>query len=410
MAPNYKRIDNGIVRRGKSFYFTVSMGYDENKHQIRKTSTFHPPDKATMRQAEQLAKEAYFQFKQRCKGYRNYNENMKFSRLVELYLELYAPNRLKPVTAYCYENHIRYHFLNEFGNRRLFEFTPALLTDYFNHHTTITNGKKVSLSPANAKRLYGILQSIFSFAVSQNYISTSPCRNVILPAPSNYAGPPKSFTREELQEFLTYFNEYSPVNIIIKLLLFSGMRTGECLGLMWSDIDFEKNTIHIRRSLSKVGGKLSLSTPKTKNSNRTIFLSSTIRQLLREHQKHQLALFKNSGSQFPHLEMVFTSSTGNYKSRDSLYRSFKQRLKNTPYASMTLHSLRHCNATLLLNQGIDIKIVSEHLGHASIQVTGNIYADVLSETKVKTAELIDHELFLPQKSSQTKDDNKTNNK
>ena len=77
---------------------------------------------------------------------------------------------------------------------------------------------------------------------------------------------------------------------------------------------------------------------------------------------------------------------------------------------MTLHMLRHCNATLLLNQGIDIKIVSEHLGHASIQVTGNIYADVLSETKVKTAEIIDRELFLPQKPSPPKEDNKTNSK
>lgn len=402
MTEQYKRIDTGIVQRGKSFQFTVSMGYDQSKKQIRKTYTYHPPAKTTNRQAEKLAKEAYFHFKQRCKGYVEYNENMKFSQLVEQYMKIYAANCLKPITAYCYQKHIEYHFLNVFGNRRLCEITPALLTDFFYSHKTIAKGKEVPLSPANAKRLYSIMQSIFSFAVSQNYISNTPCRNVILPATFSERNRPKSLDLEELKDFLSYFQGYSSVNTIVKLLLFTGMRTGECLGLKWQDIDFANRTIHIRQNLSKVGGELYLTSPKTKNSNRYIFMSSSTIGLLKEHLSHQKELLHACGSTASHPEMVFTSSTGNYKSRDSLYRTFKKRLQNTPYHFLTLHSLRHCNATLLLNNGVDIKIVSEHLGHSSIRVTGDIYTDVLPTTKMQTAELIEKQLCYQDENNQKK--------
>ena len=60
----------------------------------------------------------------------------------------------------------------------------------------------------------------------------------------------------------------------------------------------------------------------------------------------------------------------------------------TEFENLTLHQLRHCNATLLLNSGVDLKIVSEHLGHCDIGVTANIYADVLKSTKAKVADLV----------------------
>lgn len=63
-------------------------------------------------------------------------------------------------------------------------------------------------------------------------------------------------------------------------------------------------------------------------------------------------------------------------------------VKGTEFESLTLHQLRHCNATMLLNSGVDIKIVSEHLGHCDIGVTANIYADVLKSTKAKVADLV----------------------
>lgn len=98
------------------------------------------------------------------------------------------------------------------------------------------------------------------------------------------------------------------------------------------------------------------------------------------------------GTSFIHPEMVFTSDTGNYNDQSCLNTTFRKRLRNTEFEYLTLHCLRHCNATLLLNSRVDIKIVSEHLGHSDIGVTADIYADVLASSRRKTADVIEFKL------------------
>ena len=95
------------------------------------------------------------------------------------------------------------------------------------------------------------------------------------------------------------------------------------------------------------------------------------------------------GDDFAHPEMVFVSARGNYRDRNSVYQSLKRFTKGTEFEDMTLHQLRHCNATMLLNSGIDLKVVSEHLGHCDVNITAEIYADVLRKTKARTAEQIE---------------------
>ncbi len=90
--------------------------------------------------------------------------------------------------------------------------------------------------------------------------------------------------------------------------------------------------------------------------------------------------------------MVFTSALGNYRDRNSVYHYLKRFTKGTEFESLTLHQLRHCNATLLLNSGVDLKVISEHLGHCDIGVTANIYADVLQKQKTCLADTIDDKL------------------
>ncbi len=388
-----RRVDTGIIQRGSTYRFTVCIGYDVVGKQIRKTTTFTPPDGMTEKKADKLAKEEYINFRNRCKGLSAFNENMRFKELTEQYFKVFAPNKLKPVTAYNYDKMVSYHFMAYFGNMKLKDISTGMLTDFFNSHKiTAKDGIEYPLAPSTAKKLYTIFQSIFTFAVNQNYIKETPAKGVILPSRDVTKDEKRKYmTESELTRFLTMLDGYSDFNTMIKLLLYTGMRSGELLGLQWEDIDFNTKTIHIWHTLSDVGGKHFLTTPKTKNSKRYISLSSTVEDIIKEHRKYQLEL-QMAINDFAHPEMVFTSALGNYKDRGSLNTSFRRFFKGSEFDFLTLHSLRHCNATLLLNSGVDIKIVSDHLGHSDISVTADIYADVLASTRRKTAEVIDFKL------------------
>ena len=385
-----RRVDTGIQQRGNSYLFTVALGMDANGKQIRKTTTFTPPEGMSQGKADKLAKEEYVYFKNRCKGLLSFNENMRFSDLCEEYFKLYAPNRLKPLTAYNYENIVAFHFKEYFGNKKLKEITPVILTQFFcNLTVTDKDGTIRPMKPATIKRVYNVMQSICHFAVTQNYLKETPCRGVILPTKdSTKDDKRKSLTEEELPRFIALFDGYTPLNVIVKTLLFTGMRSGEALGLQWSDIDFDKKLIIVNHTLTDVGGKHFLTTPKTKTSKRIIYMSDNLVELLKEHKRKQHELIFALGKEFAHPEMVFTSALGNYKDRSCLNTSLKRFLKGTEFEFMTLHCLRHSNATLLLNSGVDLKVVSEHLGHSDVSTTANIYTDILDSTRKKTAEII----------------------
>lgn len=351
--------------------------------------TFNPPMGLTQKQADKLAKEEYINFSNRCRGLHTLKENMRFSELIEEYKKLYIPSKLKKSTAYNYEHLIEYHFMDYFVTKKLKDINPAVISHFFSTHKTNARGKETTLKPSTMKKLYTILQSVFSFAVSQGYIKETPCRNVILPRTDLIEDERKHLLLEELSTFLSIFGFYSQFNAIILTQLFTGLRPGECLGLQWEDIDFENRKITLKHNLSDVGGTHELDTPKTKGSKRYLFMSDSLYHLLKKHYIEQKKLQLALGSDFKHPEMVFTYATGNYKDRSCLNTQFKKRLKGTGLEFMTLHKLRHTNATLLVNYGIDLKIVSEHLGHSDINVTADTYAGVLDKSRVETADTME---------------------
>ena len=185
------------------------------------------------------------------------------------------------------------------------------------------------------------------------------------------------------------FEQYSSFNTIILVLLYTGMRAGECLGLQWDDIDFEQKKLHIRHTLTDVGGRHFLTSPKSATSIRDLYMNERLISLLKRHREEQWKLQREVGEPFIHPEMVFTSSTGNYKDRSILNTSLKRFLKGAEFEYLTLHKLRHTNATLLLNGGIDLKLISEHLGHAGIRVTAETYTAVLDSSRIRTADVME---------------------
>lgn len=121
-------------------------------------------------------------------------------------------------------------------------------------------------------------------------------------------------------------------------------------------------------------------------------MSDTTESILREQLEYVNQLKNALGKNFAHPEMVFPSAKGNYRDRNSVLTSLKRFVRGTEFEHMTLHKLRHCNTTMLLNADVELKAISDHLGHCDINVTADIYADVLWRLKRNVANAIEQSL------------------
>ena len=137
-----------INKRGNTFQIVVSLGLDVNGKKIRKTTTYKPPENTTPKKAEKLAQEFAVEFERKCRGLSSLNENMRFSEMAEWFIDNYAKNKLKPITAYNYEKQIKNNLLPELGNIKLKDFAPAKITAFFKTRT---------YQPATCRKVYVVL-------------------------------------------------------------------------------------------------------------------------------------------------------------------------------------------------------------------------------------------------------------
>ena len=169
-----------IEKRGNSYRIVVSLGYDDNGKQIRKTTTFKPPEGTTERKAEKLAADFARDFENRAKGTPAFNENLRFSELAKLYEEI-GFLQLKPATQATYKIYLKKHLIPMFGTLKLSVFTPIIISQAFQEVCTKDGGEDGKLQPITIKKIYNTLQSVFRFAVTQGILKDTPCKNVQLP-------------------------------------------------------------------------------------------------------------------------------------------------------------------------------------------------------------------------------------
>ena len=210
-------------------------------------------------------------------------------------------------------------------------------------------------------------------------------------------------------------NEPIKWKTIMYLLIYSGIRRGELLGLEWKDIDFHNKVIHIRRTSQAVDHMgIITKSPKNDTSYRTIKLPDTVLGLLREYQQYwekmrtelddywqdniQIILADGSTQIVPN-DRLFTkvdSTPMNPYSVSDWVRKFVKR-NNLPY--FTPHSLRHTHATLLIAEGVSIPTVSRRLGHSSINTTSKIYIHAIQSADEIALDVLEDKLSLQEKKS-----------
>ena len=139
-----------------------------------------------------------------------------------------------------------------FGNKKIKDIAVSDVSTFL---TTL------ELKSSSCRKMKIILSSVFNYGVKQKYIKENPCIGALYKKDTNSNKIINFLNKEQARKLLEITNEYSIFNTIIKVLLFSGLRSGECLGLQWKDIDFENNAIYVRNNLSYANGERFLTSP-----------------------------------------------------------------------------------------------------------------------------------------------------
>ncbi|MFF7634315.1 tyrosine-type recombinase/integrase [Kitasatospora sp. NPDC008050] len=230
------------------------------------------------------------------------------------------------------------------------------------------------LSPLTLAYIHSVLKSALEHAVREEEIPRNVARNVRTGTPR-----PRRFeplTADEARTFLSAVQGHR-LHALFELALRTGLRKGELLGLRWEDLDLAGGTASIRRTLqrTRTGGLATLPT-KTLSSERRIALPTPCLRSLRTHHDQQVQERETAGRNWKESGQVFTRPDGHPIEPATLTRHFKALLRRAGLRQIRFHDLRHSTATLLLEQGVELVVIKEILGHAHIGVTATVYAHV----------------------------------
>lgn len=303
---------------------------------------------------------------------------------------------LKESTKARYRQQLDWYIIPKLGKYPLSSLNVGVIQKFINEiyisPPTIKNHGN-SLSPKTVKNIFYNLKSALDYATELNLIVRNPCDHVNLPKINNPEI--ESYNEDEIQQIL-YCAKGTDLFFPIYLLINTGMRRGELLGLRWQDVhidnEFKYPFIKVCQTRIDVSGHEVIDTPKSKNSRRTIFLSESAREQFLSYQVWCKKTLLKQGKTICPEDYVIIRSDGNIDSPDNFSKRWRNFLKKNKIKRLKLHCLRHTCATMLLKQNVDVKTISTRLGHADTTLVLNTYGHTLDSMSHEAAEKIDNVL------------------
>lgn len=300
-------------------------------------------------------------------------------------------NTIKRSTFETYEGLYRNYIEPDIiSNRPINELKSVHIQQYYDRlkkKKAVHSNKKVSTK--RIKSIHKLLHLFFVYTEKEGYILRNPCNTVTIPKEEISADEVLKnkmkfdyFNKEEIQIIIKEF-EGSSYRDIIVFALATGMRQGEILGLQWDDLDFEKRTISVIHNLTNSADfdekhkrtySLKITTPKSKNSIRTIPMNDTVYNMLINKERTNT--------------MVFPSKQNTYICNKNLLKVWQKKLRDANIRYRKFHDLRHTFATLMLANGCDLVTLKELMGHSSIKIT-EIYLEAIPENKSDSIKKMD---------------------
>ncbi len=283
---------------------------------------------------------------------------------------------VRPTTLRNYRDLYEAYVKPTFGRTLLVNLTPARLNGYYAE--LLASGRRASeggLSPKTVRNTHSMLHKALTDAVRWGHL---PRNAASLAAPPKPARPEmKVWSPEQLRTFVEFTGD-DRLAAAWLLLVTTGMRRGEVLGLAWDHVDFTNARLAVVQSLSVVNyHDVRLIQPKTSKGRRSIALDPTTLAELQAHRVRQLEERLRWGEAWHDSDLVFTRENGTTIHPQRMTSWFEQLARDAGLPKIRLHDLRHSYATAALAAGIPAKVVSERLGHASVMITLDTYSHIL---------------------------------
>ncbi len=249
--------------------------------------------------------------------------------------------------------------------------------------------RDAGLSGSTIRTIYTVLRSALDIAARDGLIRSNPAAAVRRPGVERKDAP--HLTAEQAQVLLEAIKG-DRLESLFRVMLATGLRRGEALGLHWSDVDLDAALLRVRWTLSRTSQGLRLDEPKTDKSRRTVPLPRSAVEALRAHWTRQLEEQLGAAGVWQDHGLVFTTEIGTPLEPRNVLRRFELLAERAGLRGVTLHTLRHSAASFLLAAGTHTKVVQEHLGHSSYAITADIYSHVGPAQQREAADRLDEAL------------------
>lgn len=403
MVAGHLRIQNG-------YYQMILSFKDENGKRKTKSISTGLEAKGNKRNAERMLTEVRQSFSPESSGDKNRvpveetvsisdNENGTketredsplFCDFLLEWLEL-VKSSIELSTYGGYENSVKSCIVPYFEPKQLtlkdLEKNPKVIQDYYQHEIL-----ERKLSTNTVIHRHANIRKCLQYAYQIGLINSNPADRVERPKKNTFSG--STYNEEELQELFRLFRG-DPLEFAVITASFYGLRRSEVVGLKWSSIDFESNTITIRHVVTQatVNGKfvtIAKDRAKNKSSLRTLPLVAPFKELLLWIKEEQAEQRRVCGKSYctEYLEYIYLDPVGKLIRPDFVTQHFSLMLKKNKCRKIRFHDLRHSCASLLFSHGVSLKEIQEWLGHSNISTTANIYTHMDFNKKISSANAI----------------------
>ena len=370
------QIRNGI--------YQAVLSYKKNeKWETKWKSTGIKAIKGNKKKAETKKEEIRKKFQEEINSDNIDNEDILFIDYMKKWLKMISSS-VEPTTLNGYQGVINGRMTDYFKNTKitLQNIKPKHIQEFYQY--LLDEG----LCGNTVKHYHANIRKALQYAMKTDIILSNPADKVDLPKIEEYK--PKFYTSDEVK---TLLNEVIGTKLEIPVMIdcFYGFRRSEVIGLKWSAIDFENDTITIDHTITQSNGKLIIrDKTKTKSSKRTLPLEPIVKSFLIEIKEKQEKNKELCGDSYnkDYLEYICVDNCGNIIRPDYVTETFLKLLKRKNLKIIRFHDLRHTCASILLKNGANMKEIQAWLGHSNYNTTANLYAHLDSSSVNNTGKVM----------------------